>query len=91
MTFYIQANVTASIDAAIGEYFPGSEGHLGELYQAKTVKGHQYEYLAGDACGCGCGGEAALIAYTNDGAPLAFTNDSAPVALWVCGSLFTPV
>ena len=95
MTFYVQAKATKSIDAAIGEYFPGSggrwgdlyqdtinEGRWGDLYQVTLVKGHQYEYLAGDACGCGCGGEAVLIAYINDGAP---------IALWVCGALFKPV
>lgn len=82
ITHYVESNKTEAVGAAIGEYYPGSEGRLGELYQATLVKGHQYEYIAGDACGCGCGGEAALIAHTGDGAP---------IALWVCGSLFTPV
>jgi hypothetical protein len=81
MSFYIQAKATKSIDAAIGEYFPGSDDRLGELYQATLVKGNRYEYLAGDACGCGCGGEAVMIAYTED---------IAPIAIWLCGSLFNP-
>ena len=82
MTFYVQAKTTESVEASVGEYPPGSECLCGELYQANIVKGHQYEYLAGDACGCGCGGEAVMVAYTDD---------IAPIALWMCGSLFNPV
>ncbi len=83
ITHYVESNKTEAVDACLADWFDADiVGSEGAPYTAKLVKGNRYEYLAGDACGCGCGGEAVLIAYTDDGAP---------VALWVCGSLFTPV